>query len=386
MNKKRKYTNYSPEFKNDAVALVTDQGYSVADAAKALNVHPNLIYKWKQSVEKSKDGGLTFDERAELIKLRAENRTLKMEKEILKKASGFLRKGNEINFQMIQKITEEGYPKILCCKTLKVSRSGYYAWLGRPKVKINKSEFRLKSRMKSLFNESRESLGSRTLMESLRAEGFTVGRRKVRYLMRSLNLQVKQRIRYRLKRADNDQPKYAPNLVRMNFDPVSKNKIWVGDITYLKTLDGWYYLSVVMDLYSRRILGWDYSKMMTTDLVERSLQQAYTLRNCPKKVVFHSDRGSQYSSNQLKKFLSEKGFIQSMGSTGACWDNAVIERFFGSLKHDWLYKQKLLSPEAMKNGIAAYMRYYNLKRLHSYNGNMSPVDYENYKVKVSTAA
>lgn len=281
---------------------------------------------------------------------------------------------------------EEGYPISVSCKTLKVSRSGYYAWFHRPKKVIDGKELLLQIRAKELFQESRKSLGSRTLMATLQAEGFSIGRYKTRSLMKTLNLKVQQRAKYRAPKKDSDRDKYAPNLVKMNFNPVSKNKIWVGDITYLKTKQGWCYLSVVMDLYSRRIIGWEFDESMTTDLVQRSLKQAYSLRGYPKKVIFHSDRGSQYTSQQLKSFLSQRGFIQSMGSTGACWDNAVIERFFGSLKHDWLFKQNILNREEMRKDIAEYIRYYNLKRLHTYNGNMSPVEYENYKENVSTAA
>ena len=156
-----------------------------------------------------------------------------------------------------------------------------------------------------------------------------------------------------------------------------------GDVTYCRTAEGWMYLAVVMDLYSRRIVGWHMDKRMTTDLVCKALTRAYSLRQPPARLVFHSDRGSQYTSKRYRKLLRSCKMRASMGDVGACWDSAVVERFFGSLKHDWLYKVAQPTREHMKADVAAYMRYYNLERLHTANGDMSPVDYENTLKKVS---
>jgi len=143
------------------------------------------------------------------------------------------------------------------------------------------------------------------------------------------------------------------------------------------------YLAIVMDLYSRRIVGWHIDKRMTTDLVSKAMIKAYNLRQPPNGLVFHSDRGSQYTSKQYRKLLTEYGIRASMGDVGACWDNAVVERFFGSLKHDWILKVAQPTREHMKNDVAAYMRYYNQERQHTANGNMSPINYENSLKKVS---
>lgn len=143
------------------------------------------------------------------------------------------------------------------------------------------------------------------------------------------------------------------------------------------------YLAVVMDLYSRRIVGWHIDKRMTTDLISKAFIKAYNLRRPPKGLVFHSDRGSQYTSKQYRKILSKLGGRASMGDVGACWDNAVVERFFGSLKHDWLFKVSQPTREHMRKDVAEYMRYYNLERLHTANGDLSPVAYENSLRKVS---
>ncbi len=143
------------------------------------------------------------------------------------------------------------------------------------------------------------------------------------------------------------------------------------------------YLAIVMDLYSRRIVGWHIDKRMTSDLVEKALIKADNLRQPPKGLVFHSDWGSQYTSRRYRKLLNSYGMRASMGDVGACWDNAVVERFFGSLKHDWLFKVHQPTREHMKQDVAAYMKYYNIERLHTANRDMSPIEYENQFRKVS---
>jgi len=230
--------------------------------------------------------------------------------------------------------------------------------------------------MKRLFKESRESLGSREMMKKLREEGFNIGRYRVRKLMAKLGLIVKQRVECKVTTKRNHSHAVEDNLLNQNFNPLAPNEVWAGDITYLKTGEGWMYLAVVMDLYSRRIVGWHIDKQMTTDLVAKALVKACNVRRPGKGLVFHSDRGSQYTSSRYRKLLKRYNMRASMGDVGACWDNAVVERFFGSLKHDWLFKVAQPSRKHMKSDVAAYIRYYNLHRLHTSNNDMSPVNYE----------
>lgn len=259
---------------------------------------------------------------------------------------------------------------------MQVSRSAYYDWLKRPVEIIGDDTLRLYRRMKELFKQSRESLGSREMMKKLREEGFEIGRYRVRALMAKLGLKVVQRVAYRVTTKRHQGDAVADNLLNQNFNPMGPNQVWAGDITYLKTGEGWMYLSIVMDLYSRRIVGWYVDKRMTTDLISKAMIKAYNVRQPPKGLVFHSDRGSQYTSKRYRKLLADYGIRSSMGDIGACWDNAVVERFFGSLKHDWLFKVAQPTRDHMKRDIAAYMKYYNLERLHSANGDMSPMKYE----------
>ena len=269
---------------------------------------------------------------------------------------------------------------------MNVSRSGYYAWLNRPAKIISESELMLYRRTKALFKESRESLGSRQLMKKLRKEGFVVGRDKVIRLMNKLGLQVKQRVAYKVTTMRKHSHSVADNILDQKFNPKQANQIWAGDVTYLRTAQGWMYLAIVMDLYSRRIIGWSINKRMTVDLVERAMQMALNLRRPTKSLIFHSDRGSQYTSYRFQQQLKNNNIIASMSGRGACLDNAVVERFFGSLKNEWLLNIYHLTRCGMKEDVEAYIRYYNQIRLHTSNGDCSPIEFEQSTINVSYAA
>jgi transposase InsO family protein len=288
-----------------------------------------------------------------------------------------------VKFTFIERNHEEGYPVSLLCQNLRVSRSAYYAWKKRPAKIIGANELHLHRRAKELFRASRDSLGSRELCKKLRSEGFEIGREKTRRLMKKLRLRVIQRQAYRVTTKRKEGDEVADNLLNQNFNPMGPNEVWAGDITYLRTAEGWMYLAIVMDLYSRRIIGWATDRHMKQDLVIRALMMAYNLRRPGKGLVFHSDRGSQYTSRRYRQLLESYGMRASMGDVGACWDNAVVERFFGSLKHDWLFKVHQPTREFMKQDVVAYIKYYNLNRLHTSNGDMSPVQFENSQIKVS---
>jgi len=270
------------------------------------------------------------------------------------------------------------------CRILEVSTSGYYAWRRQPCKLITANELHLYRRAKDLFRKSRDSLGSRELAKKLREEGFMVGRYRTRSIMKKLKLIVKQRVAYKVTTKRKHSDAVADNLLNMNFNPVAANEVWAGDVSYLKTGEGWMYLAIVMDLYSRRIVGWHIDKRMTQDLVCKALMKAVNLRQPKKGLVFHSDRGSQYTSQYFMGLLKTHGIRASMGSVGSCYDNAVVERFFGSLKHDWILKVHQPTRAHMKQDVAAYVKYYNLDRLHTSNGDMSPINYESSQIKVSS--
>ena len=276
------------------------------------------------------------------------------------------------------------YPVKLLCRMLKVQRSAYYDWRDRPGKVIPVEELALRRRMKELFAASRESLGSRMLARHLRAEGFAIGRDRVRRLMKVLNLKVKQKRKYRVTTDSKHRLPVAENVLERRFSPQAPNQVWGADVTYLWTQEGWVYLAVVIDLYSRRVVGWALDRYLKKALVLRALLMAVNLRQPPPGLMHHSDRGSQYASQVYQALLKQHGMICSMSRKGNCWDNAPVERFFSSLKREWtgdcLYRTR---QEAMADVREYVSVYYNARRLHSTLGYKTPMDYENTLNNVS---
>ena len=201
--------------------------------------------------------------------------------------------------------------------------------------------------------------------------------------MRKLGLVVTQRQAYKVTTKRKHSDSVVDNVLSQNFNPPQPNQAWAGDVTYLRTNQGWLYLAIVMDLNSRRIIGWSLTKRMMVSLVERALQMAITLRQPGSGVLFHSDRGSQYTSKQFQSLLTKNGMLASMSSVGACLDNAVVERFFGSLKHEWLLNIVHLTRESMKQDVEEYIKYYNHERLHTTLDDLTPIKYEKLQSQVS---
>ncbi len=276
------------------------------------------------------------------------------------------------------------YPVNMLCRLLSVQRSVYYDWRGRPGKVIPPEELALRRRMKALFAASRDSLGSRTMVENLRQEGFEIGRDKTRRLMKQLQLKVKQKRKYKVTTDSKHNFPVAKNVLNREFSPSAPNQVWGTDITYLWTQQGWIYLAVVIDLYSRRVVGWSLDRRMTKALVIRALMMAVNLRKPPPGLIHHSDRGSQYASLTYQKLLRQYGMICSMSRKGNCWDNAPVERFFSSLKREWtgdrLYRTRQEAISDVREYVAVY---YNSKRLHSTLGYMTPLNYEKRLNKVS---
>jgi len=238
--------------------------------------------------------------------------------------------------------------------------------------------------MKELFRSSRDSLGSRTLMGNLREEGFKIGRYRTRRLMKVLNLKVKQKRKYKVTTDSKHHLSVAENVLNRQFSPTAPNQAWGADITYLWTQEGWIYLAVVIDLYSRRVVGWAMDRHMKKALVIRALMMAINLRKPSPGLIHHSDRGSQYASHACQALLQQHGMICSMSRKGNCWDNAPVERFFSSLKREWtgdrLYRTRQEAIADVREYVAVY---YNSKRLHSTLGYKTPMDYEKNLNKVS---
>ncbi len=269
------------------------------------------------------------------------------------------------------------YPVRRMCGLLQVTKSAYYDWKQHGADIIRAEEFALCAHMKERFAQSRQSLGSRGMVKQLRQEGFAVGRYRVRQLMKRLGLVVKIKRPYRVTTQSQHNLPVAPNVLNRAFNPPRPNQAWVTDITYVWTVQGWLYLAVVMDLYSRRIVGWCMDKTMTQALVIRALMMAVNLRQPPAGLLHHSDRGSQYASEAYQTLLRQHGMTASMSRKGNCWDNAVMERFFKSYKEEWIGDNVYPTREAAIRDMQAYMKYYDSVRLHSTLGYRTPMEYEN---------
>ena len=258
-----------------------------------------------------------------------------------------------------------------------MSRRAYYDWLRAPAKLITAETLHLHRRIKELFNESRKSMGSRLIVENLRKEGIKISRYRVRKMMKRLGLRVRQRQAYRVTTDSSHLQPVASNILDRQFNPGATNQAWASDITYLPTAEGWLYLAVIIDMNSRRVIGWKMDRLMNQALVNSALEMAIKLRNPSEKIIHHSDRGSQYASKSYQHLLKQHGFTCSMSRKGNCWDNAVVERFFGSLKHEWLANIRHLKRETMMSDVYAYIRYYNGKRLHTALGFQTPIEHEN---------
>ena len=267
----------------------------------------------------------------------------------------------------------------LLCEVMQVSRSGFYASEQRQAHRaVDRAELALLTRIKAIAVDTRYSYGSRRMAKQLQDEGFAVGRTKARRLMKEAGVVVR-RPRSRGPVTTNSRHGYgvADNILARQFDVAKPDQAWSGDITYIWTAEGWLYGSVLLDLYSRKVVGWAMSSHIDTALVQQGLRMALGRRRPAAGLVHHSDRGSQYASHAYRHLLEDRGIICSMSSQGDCLDNAVTERFFGRLKREWTSHGDYTTRQAAKDDIIAYIEmFYNSRRRHSYLGYVSPNDYE----------
>jgi transposase InsO family protein len=269
------------------------------------------------------------------------------------------------------------------CKVFKVSRSCYYRRLGIEKQEDTK----LNELIKNIFEISKQTYGTRRIKTYLiKHYGVIVSRRKIGKIMHKLGLVCKNKKRFRIKTTDsNHNFMIAPNLLKQNFYVSKPNQIYVGDITYIPTKEGWLYLAVVIDLFSRKIVGFSMDDTMKTSLVNDALIMAIKRRNPKRGLIWHTDRGSQYASDSHKKLLKKFGIIQSMSAKGNCYDNAVSESFFHTLKTELIYHTKFETKNQARMAIFSFIEiWYNRKRLHSYLNYMSPVEFEQFMLHYVT--
>ncbi|ABR86362.2 IS3-like element IS222 family transposase [Pseudomonas paraeruginosa PA7] len=373
MSKQRR--TFSAEFKREAAALVLDQGYSHIDACRSLGVVDSALRRWVKQLEAERQGvtpkskALT-PEQQKIQKLEARINRLEREKAIFKKGYRSLDVGRTRSYALIDQLSEQESVEVVC-SAFDVARSCYYVHRLRRR-RVDARRVALRSQVNQLFSQSRGSAGSRSILGMLREEGVTIGRFRVRRLMRELGLVSKQPGSHAYKQATVERPD-IPNRLNREFATEHPNQVWCGDITYVWAQGRWHYLAAVLDLHTRRVIGWAFSAKPDAELVIKALDMAYEQRGRPQQVLFHSDQGSQYASRLFRQRLWRYRMQQSMSRRGNCWDNSPMERLFRSLKSEWVPSTGYLTAQEAQRDISHYLMHrYNWIRPHQFNDGLPP--------------
>jgi putative transposase len=269
------------------------------------------------------------------------------------------------------------YPVRLLCELLEVSRSGYYAAVDRPAAPKKTSDAQLVVEIKAAMVRGRGTYGSPRVHDDLRAHGIRVSKKRIERLMRENDLVARQKRRFVHTTDSDHQHPIAPNVLERNFETKAPNEAWVGDVTYIPTGEGWLYLAVLIDLFSRRVVGWATSAHNDTELALRALDQALRARHPLPGLVQHTDRGSPYASGDYRAVLAAHAVTASMSRTGDCWDNAVAESFFATLKAEHVDHEDFATRDIGTASIGDYIEsFYNCARRHSFVGYLSPIEFE----------
>lgn len=273
-----------------------------------------------------------------------------------------------------QQRAQHGISKL--CRTLDVERSGFYAWLKQPVSNRELEDRRLTQAIRHFYTESDGSYGSPRIFKDLREQGESCGENRVARLMKMAGLKAQRSLKRRYHRYSKPSEAY-PNRLQQDFNYSAADQAWVTDITQIKTLEGWLYLSVVIDLYSRRVIGWSMKTTLHRDIALDALLMAVWRRRPNQRVIVHSDQGSQFSSDDWARFAREHNLDPSMSRRGNCYDNAVAESFFSSLKKERTRRKTYRTRDELRGDIFDYIEvFYNRRRRHSYLNHMSPEQYE----------
>ncbi|ECS9353690.1 IS3 family transposase [Salmonella enterica] len=367
---------YPEEFKIEAVKQVVDRGYSVSSVATRLDITTHTLYAWiKKYGPDSSTNKEQSDAQAEILRLQKELKRVTDERDIFKKSRGVLRKAVRLRYAFIRDNTR-CWPVRLLCRVLDVHPSGFYAWLQQPHSQREQANQMLTGQIKQFWLESGCVYGYRKIHLDLRDTGQQCGVNRVWRLMKRAG--IKAQVGYRSPRARKGENSIvAPDRLQRQFNPDAPDERWVTDITYIRTHEGWLYLAVVVDLFSRKVIGWSMQPRMTKEIVLNALLMALWRRNPQKAVLVHSDQGSQYTSYEWQSFLKSHGLEGSMSRRGNCHDNAVAESFFQLLKRERIKKKIYGTREEARSDIFDYIEmFYNSKRRHGSSDKMPPTEYE----------
>ena len=354
--------------------IALTSGLTRKQVADDLGVGMSTLNKW---ITVYRDADVVSAEELSLAqendRLRRENRILKEEREILKKSNAVLRGPKAMRFRFIEEHAE-AFGTARLCKVMDVSSLGLPSFRSRPASRRQRSDLVTLAHIKE---QSRLSLGSYGRPEELKEIGLGVGHRHVGRLMRQNGISVVRTRKHKVTTDSDHKFNIAPNLVDRDFTADQPNQKWAGDISYVWTGEGWLYLAVILDLHSRRVIGWAVSSRMKRDLAIRALKMAIAFRQPPKGCIHHTDRGSQYCSHDYQKLLRQNGFKVSMSGKGNCYDNAAVETFFKTIKAGLIWRHPWETRRKAEMAIFEYINgFYNPRRRHSALGWKSPVAIE----------
>ncbi|EOG8746618.1 MULTISPECIES: IS3 family transposase [Enterobacterales] len=369
---------FTPEFKEEAVRQITERGYSVAEVSDRLGVSAHSLYKWLRAIKPDNSEQHARDlleAKSEILKLRAQLKRTEEERDILKKGRAVLCKGARLKYRFINE-HRTVWGVMTMCRVLDVARAGFYAWLHNPVSARDKDNQRLLTLIRDSYSLSGGVYGYRRVHGDLNEIGETCGKNRVGRIMQ-LN-RIKAVRGYKAPRRIAGRPSVvAPNRVQRQFTVVRANQVWVTDITYIRTWQGWLYLAVVIDLFARNVVGWSMKPTLSRELALDALMMAVWRRKPGGEVIVHSDQGSQYGSDDWQRFCRANNLVPSMSRRGNCWDNAVAESFFSSLKKERIRKRIYKTRDLARADIFDYIEvFYNRARRHSHLGGVSPEAFE----------
>ncbi|MCO1304450.1 IS3-like element ISEc31 family transposase, partial [Escherichia coli] len=374
MNKKTKRT-FTPEFRLECAQLIVDKGYSYRQASEAMNVGSTTLESWVRQLRRERQGiapsatPITPDQQR-IRELEKQVRRLEEQNTIFKKGYRALDVRLAERFTIVARLSDS-HSVVSLCSALEIHRSSYRYWRKRRDT-VNPARVRLCSEIRRAWNQSRGSAGARTLAEMLTQNGVPMSRYRAGRLMKYLNLSSCQPGKHQYKNARQEHT-CLPNLLERQFAVPEPDRVWCGDITYIWAGNRWCYLAVVMDLFARRVIGWSLSANADTALISSALRMAYEVRGQPRDVMFHSDQGSQYTGLKYQQLLWRYRIKQSVSRRGNCWDNSPMERFFRSLKTEWVPTDGYTGKDVARQQISSYiLNYYNSVRPHHYNGGLTP--------------
>ncbi|MFK7887468.1 MAG: IS3 family transposase [Gammaproteobacteria bacterium] len=369
---------YTPEYKEEAVRQIVERGYSVTEVAERLGVSSHSLYKWVKAVKPDKSEQLVGelnDAKNEVLKLRAELRRTQEERDIFKKGRKVLCRRPRVKYRFIKEHSHL-FSVMKMCRVFQIARAGYYQWLDKPLSDRAIEDQRLLTVIRASYDASGGVYGAPRVFLDLREAGETCGKHRVARIMR-IN-KIKALRGYKAPRQIAGRPSIiSSNKLQREFTVDEPDKAWVTDITYVRTWQGWLYLAVVLDLYSRKVIGWSMRATLAKEIVLDALMMAVWRRKPIHRVIVHSDQGSQYGSDDWLRFCRDHRLDTSMSRRGNCWDNAVAESFFSSLKKERIKRRIYKTRSLARADIFDYIEmFYNPNRRHSHIGGVSPEAFE----------